>query len=128
MMFISKSSRLLALTLAVLAGGFGVARAAESTTTKPADPKQSAAAAKEKARQATSLPDLLKQLGDRREEMIKDHELLQKQLKEATDAQKKAILERMEQQRKAFEEVTSALQRQIADERRKQRQGALPKR
>ena len=29
----------------------------------------------------------------------------------------------MEQQRKAFEEVTSALQKRIADERRKQRVG-----
>jgi len=86
--------------------------------------------AAEKARSAAaSAPDLqrlVQQLGAQRDSMISEHEALAKQLKDATDVQKKAILEKMADQKKAFEEATSALHKQIRDEQRRQRQNTAP--
>jgi hypothetical protein len=72
------------------------------------------------------LQKLVQQLGQQRDSMIADHEALAKQLKDASDTQRKAILEKMAEQKKAFEEATAALHRQIRDEQRRQRQNAAP--
>ena len=90
--------------------------------------KSTATAAKDKAKPAADLHDLQRQLAEGRDKYIADSDALLKQLKEATEAQKKAVLEKMEEQKKAFAEVASALAKQIADERRKQRAGAAPRR
>ena len=75
---------------------------------------------------AADIQKLVQQLGAQRDSMINEHEALAKQLKDATDAQKKGILEKMAEQKKAFEEATSALHKQIRDEQRRQRQSAAP--
>ena len=69
---------------------------------------------------------LLQQMSTQRDSMIADHEALAKQLKEATDAQKKTILEKMEAQKKAFEEAKSELHKQIRDLQRRERQNVGP--
>ena len=60
--------------------------------------------------------------------MIAEYEALAKQLKDATEAQKKVILEKMQERKKAFEEAQNALHKQIRDEQRRQRQNTAPKR
>jgi hypothetical protein len=72
------------------------------------------------------LQRLVQQLGQQRDSMIAEHEVLARQLKDATEAQRKAILEKMAEQKKAFEEATAALHRQIRDEQRRQRQNSTP--
>ena len=95
----------------------------EAQTNSAADAKVTATtAAKEKA--ATSAADvkkLLQQLSKEREGMIADHEALAKQLKDATDATRRAILEKMEAQKKVFEQATSELHKQIRDLQRRER-------
>ncbi len=89
-----------------------------------------AASAKEKAKTAAAsaadLQKLLQQMSTQRDSMIADHEVLAKQLKDATDAQKKSILEKMESQKKAFEEAKSELHKQIRDLQRRERQNVGP--
>ena len=100
---------------------------------KPADAKSAAAAAKEKARKGAASPadlqKLLDEAGKQRDTLIADYEGVMKQLKDATDEQKKALKERMEEQKKTFDEAMIALHKQIRDEARKQRAQAVgPKR
>ncbi|MEI6465867.1 MAG: hypothetical protein WCQ89_14175 [Verrucomicrobiota bacterium] len=105
--------RLLAVALCVMSAGVW---AADSVVEKS---KSTAAA-------AADIQKLVQQLGVQRDSMISEHEALAKQLKDATEVQKKAILEKMAAQKKAFEEATSALHKQIRDEQRRQRQNAAP--
>jgi hypothetical protein len=118
-MRLTASPRLLAI--AIFAMGASMA-AAQGTTAAPAKP--AANTAKDAVK---SKPSVLDQLGAKRDALISEHEALQKQLKDATEAQKKAILEKMEEKKRAFEETARALQKQYQDERRKQRQGAAAK-
>lgn len=122
MKFSLTKSRIIAVALFATLAGTCVAQASGGA----AEQKQSAAtAAKEKAKKGSSsaadVQKLMAQLGAQRDTMIADYESLSKQLHAANEAQKKQILEKMEAQKKAFQEATNALQRQIADERRKQR-------
>lgn len=115
----STASRCRLLLIAFLAMSVGLC-AAEAAA---------ADAAKEKAKSAGAAADvqkLVQQLSAQRDSMIAEHEVLAKQLKDATEVQRKAILEKMAAQKKAFEEATSALHRQIRDEQRRQRQNAAP--
>lgn len=118
--------RLLAVALFAIATSFGADQAAGAADAKAA----AAAAAKEKARKgATSTADLKKlveEAGRQRDTMIADYEAMAKQLRDATEEQKKTIKEKMEAQKKAFEEVMNALHTQIRDEQRRQRQNAAP--
>ena len=133
-------ARLMSVALFALSGVAFAQTGGKPTEGKPAatdakasgvDAKSSAAASamKEKARKATSIAELRKlyeEASKQRDLIIADFETLAKQMKDATEEQKKEIKEKMEQQWKAFEEVTNALHKQIRDEQRKQRQGAGP--
>ena len=112
---VHRSHRLSALIAlaAVLAGATASAGEAPAAMAKPAQP-------------GGDLQKLVQQLGQQRDSMIAEHESLAKQLKDASDTQRKAILEKMAEQKKAFEEATAALHRQIRDEQRRQRQNAAP--
>lgn len=111
----SMITRLTRLAFALCALGVG-AYAAESAVEK----------AKSATAEKADIQKLVQQLGAQRDSMISEHEALAKQLKDATDVQKKAILAKMAEQKKAFEEATSALHKQIRDEQRRQRQNAAP--
>ncbi len=107
-----------------LSASVGAAQTAPSS----ADAKAAAVAAKDKVRKTiTSAADVKKALEEaskQRDQFIADYESLAKQLKAATEEQKQAIREKMEAQKKAFEEVTNALHKQIRDDQRKQRAAA----
>jgi hypothetical protein len=87
--------------------------------------EKAAAANKEKARKGTApskdVKKLVEQLSTERDTLIADHAELVKQLKDATEERKKEIIAKIEAQKKAFEEVTSALHKEIRDEQRKHR-------
>lgn len=112
--------RLFAVALFAVGIGVSSAQAAESSGKAGADAK---AAAKERAKgsAATSMQALIKELNQRRELLIADHDALAKRLKEATEEEKKAIKEKMEAHMKAFETQQKALHKQIRDEQRRQR-------
>jgi hypothetical protein len=108
--------RPLASALCALVLAAGVAQGAEGRS-----------AAKEKAKKPVTTADLKKLLdeaGKQRDALIADYETLRKELAEATEEKKQAIRQRMEERKKAFEEMTIALHKQIRDEQRKQRAGA----
>jgi len=117
MSYRSNVARFLAVTLCASALGIGVAQGAES-----------ASAVREKAKKgattAADLKKLLDEAGKQRDALIADYETLRKELVAATDEQKQAIRQKMEERKKAFEEMTIALHKQIRDEQRKQRAGA----
>jgi hypothetical protein len=104
-----------------------VAHAAAATGS---DAKAASAAAKEKAKKGPMSPaeirKLYEEVGKQRDVMIAEFEVLAKQMKDATEEQKEKIREKMEAQKRAFEQVTAALNKQIRDEQRKQRQNAAP--
>lgn len=124
----STSSRLIAVALLALGAGVGAIRGAD--TAKAADSKGTVAAAKDRAKKSgTSASDIRKlheELSKQRDIMIADFDALAKQMKDATEEQKKQIKEKMEAQKKAFEVVTNALHKQIREEQRKERQNAAP--
>lgn len=109
--------RLLAAALCALALGLGVAQGAESSSTAREKAKKGATT-------AADLKKLLDEAGKQRDSLIADYEALRKELVAATDEQKQAIRQKMEERKKAFEEMTIALHKQIRDEQRKQRAGA----
>ena len=119
--------RLLAVALFSLGAGVGAAQTASAADAKAAP---TAAAEKERARKgAMSVSDIRKlyeEISKQRDVMIADFEALARQMKDATEEQKKQIKEKMEAQKKAFEEATNALHKQIREEQRKQRQNAAP--
>jgi phenylalanyl-tRNA synthetase alpha subunit len=110
-------SRYLAAALCALGLGAGVVQGAEASI-----------AAKEKAKKsvtsAADLKKLLDEAGKQRDALIADYETLRKELADATEEKKQAIRQKMEERKKAFEEMTIALHKQIRDEQRKQRAGA----
>lgn len=88
-----------------------------------------AAATKAKAQaqlNSTSRAEVQRKVSEQRDAMIASHEALAKQLKDATEAQRKAILENMQAEKKKFEEMMNALHKQIRDEIRELRQNAGP--
>lgn len=106
------------LALALLALGASVC------TAQGADAKSAAAAAKSEASRAKSggsLDSLRKQLTEQRNTLLAEHEALAKQLKGATDAQKKDIKAKMEARMKDFTERQASLHKQLRDEQRRQR-------
>jgi len=117
--------RLAALVLCTL----GVAVASAQTAPAP-EAKAAATAVREKARKGSAtgsdLQKLMEQINSQREKMIADHEALARQLRDATEEQRRAILERMHEQKRAFEAAQSALHKEIRDEQRRQRQQAAP--
>ena len=108
----------------------GAPRTIAAASTAEAKAAASAAAAKEKIKRGgmtpTEIRKLFEEVSKQRDVMIADFEVLAKQMKDATEEQKKQIREKMEAQKKQFEEVTNALHKQIRDEQRKQRQNAAP--
>ena len=113
-----QSHRLMAVVIFALGAGVAVAQ-----TTSGAEAKESARKA---STAAADVQKLMSQINGQREKMIADHEALAKQLKEATDEQRKVIMEKMREQKKAFETAQSALHKQIRDEQRRQRQNSAP--
>lgn len=111
-------TRLFASALCALVLGAGVVQGAEAS-----------GAAKEKAKKsvttAADLKKLLDEAGKQRDALIADYETLRKELANATEEKKQAIRQKMEERKKAFEEMTIALHKQIRDEQRKQRAGAV---
>ena len=123
MTFPSSSLRLVATALLIA----GVSLCGAETGAPAAAKSAPAAAAKEKAQaNAPSRAELQKKANDQRDAMIAEHEALAKQLKDATEAQRKSILEKMQAEKKKFEEVIGALHKQMRDEIRQQRQDAGP--
>lgn len=133
----------LRVAIFAIATGVGGAQTTDAKTKAPAPSsgaREPAAAAKETAKSAAEaakeraksgpggagLQDLIKQLRDNRETMIADHDALAKQLKDATEQEKRTIKEKMERQMKAFEEQQATLHKQIRDEQRRQRQTTPP--
>lgn len=101
---------LLLLAATVLSGGSVCA--ADAT---PPAPQATANASSE-------LQNLKGQFKARRDALLADRQALLNQLKTATAEQRKAILEKMEAQRKDLFEAQRALGRQIRDEMRRLRQ------
>jgi len=118
---------LIAIALFALSAGVGSVQGAEGGISPDA---KTAAAAREKTKKgAPSISDIRKlheEISKQRDLMIADFDVLAKQMKDATEEQKKEIKEKMEAQKKAFEEKTNALHKQIREEQRKQRQNAAP--
>jgi len=77
---------------------------------------------KKGAATAGELQKLVEQVSAQREKMISDHDALARELKQATDEQRKKILAQMHEQKKAFEAAQGALHKQIRDEQRRMRQ------
>ena len=125
--FTSTAYRLIAVAFLALSTGVGAIRGAD-TAKKTVDPKSAVAAAKDKDRAkkgaaaASDIRKLHEELSKQRDLLIADFDALAKQMKDATEEQKKQIKEKMEAQKKAFEEVTNALHKQIREEQRKERQ------
>lgn len=101
--------------LATLAVG-GVARAA-APSEKPQKPEIIASG---------DLQKLIDQFNKRRETMLADRDALVAQLKNATDEQRKAILEKMQALQKDQLDAQRALAEQIRDEMRKLRRTSGP--
>lgn len=108
------SPRKLSLVLAALLACGGVTRAAEAS--RPATP------AKPEIGTSADLQKLIDQFNTKRDTILADREALLNQLKNATEEQKKAILEKMQAQQKDLVEAQRALGKQIRDEMRKLRQ------
>jgi Skp family chaperone for outer membrane proteins len=104
--------------LAMFAIGTGVA------TAQPAAATGVGEAVRKPATAAVEVQKLMSQINGQREKMIADHEALAKQFKDATDEQRKVIMEKMHAQKKEFEAAQSALHKQIRDEQRRQRQSS----
>jgi hypothetical protein len=128
--FTSNLSRFLALALIALGSGIGAAHGAGAEKASEAKTSAVTSAAKERTKKsgmtASDIRKLHEEVSKQRDVMIADFEVLAKQMKDATDEQKKQIKEKMEAQKKAFDAVTTALHKQIRDEQRKQRQNAAP--
>lgn len=118
--------RLLAVVFFALSAGVGAVHGAEATK---ATEVKAAAVARDKAKKgAPSVSEIRKlhdEISKQRDLMIADFEVLAKQMKDATEEQKKEIKARMEAQKKAFEERTNALHKQMREEQRKQRQNVV---
>lgn len=112
--------RRLAFALCALALVAGAAHGAESPSAKDK--------AKKPVTTAADLRKLIDEAGKQRDQLIADFEALRKQLAEATGEQQQALREKIEERKKAFEEMTIALHKQIRDEQRKQRGAAAAKR
>ena len=121
----TKLSRLLALALIALAASVGVAHGADGATSST---EAKISAVKERAKKVSpaELRKLYEEVNKQRDAMIADFDVLAKQMKDATEEKKKEIREKLEAQKKKFEEVTNALMKQIRDEQRKQRQNSNP--
>src|SRR5947207_88468 len=104
--------RLVGLALLVLGTGLSAAESGGATEAKSSVAKEKAKSgatteaksagdsAKEKAKKdSTNLQNLVEQLNAQRDSAIANHEELAKQLKDASEDQKKVILEKMEAQK-----------------------------
>lgn len=111
----NKTRRLLASALLALGLTAGLHAAESASSAAKGSAKSEVTKAKEQA-EAT------------RNEKIKEYEALAKQLRDATEEQRKVILEKMQERKKAFEEAQNALHQQIRDEQRQQRRDSAPKR
>ena len=123
MTFPSFNLPLVAIAILVVGAPLGGAETAAPAAARTAPTN----AAKEKAQVSTAArAELQKKANDQRDTMIAEHEALAKQLKDATEAQKKEILAKMQEQKKKFEEVIGALHRQMREEIRERRQSSGP--
>lgn len=119
----ASNRRLLAAALFAV----GVALCGAQTPSASEAKAAATTAAKEKAKaSAPSLAELQKKIKDQRDTMIADHDAFVKQLKDATEAQKKEILEKMAAQKRSFEEANKTLHRQMQEELRRVREKAGP--
>lgn len=109
----------LVIAAAALAVGTSLAAAEASGS---AGAKQ---AAKESVRSTSgNLQKLIAEINSQRDRMIADHEALAKKLKDATETERKEIMERMGEQKKSFEAAQSVLHKSIRDEQRQLRKDA----
>ncbi|MBL9190365.1 MAG: hypothetical protein JNK23_22995 [Opitutaceae bacterium] len=83
----------------------------------PRDAAKAAAADSRKAAQ--------EQINAERRKMVSDYEALAKQLKDATEAQRKEIIAKLEEQKKNFQETMDALHKAMREDDRKRRQNAV---
>ena len=117
----------IAVALCALGAGLRAADSAPAKDAKPTAPAPTAAAAaKDAAASAANVQKLMQQFNTKRDAMIANRDALAAQLKSATEAEKKAILDKMETQQKELLEVQRALGKQIRDEKRKLRPSATP--
>jgi hypothetical protein len=94
--------------------------------TKPAVPAAARDNAKKEAEAKANQQTLMEQAKKQAESFSKDHDAMLKQLNAATEEQKKAILDRMKEREKEFQDRLSALHKQMRDEQRKQRHSGGP--
>lgn len=109
--------------IALCAMAVGVAGAQEKSAS--AEAKKAPAADKANAAKGQTKEGIERakaQANEQRDKFLKEFETLQKQLKTATEAQRKEIMERIKAQRSEFERANSELQKQIRDEQRRQRE------
>jgi hypothetical protein len=100
------------LTAAVLAAG----TASFAASTAPARPEKPVITG------TVDLQKLIAQFNSQRDAMLANREALLSQLKNATEEQKKALLEKLDAQQKDLLDQQRALGRQIRDEMRKLKQ------
>lgn len=118
----------LALILACFAWS-GTASGAEKAASDAAKPAAGEAKAKDAKASASAQPArdvqvLLDQFKDRRDAFLAKREMLEKRLKEANEAEKKAILDQIESQQKELLDEQRAMGKRIRDEMRKLRGAA----
>ena len=117
MNFLPAFRRIIAAAVFAVAGGVGAAESGAAAA------KDSAKASATDTRKAT-----LEQIKAKSDKMVAEHEALRKQLKDATDAQRKEIIAKLEEQKKNFEESINALHKALREDERKRRQNAAPRR
>jgi hypothetical protein len=115
---------LLAFALGALAGSVF---AAETKSPPPAAAKETArkeAEARKEADAKSSQQSVMKEFKEQADRFNKDHDELAKQLKTATEDQRKAIIEKMAERKKEFDAKLNALHKQMRDDQRKERTGS----
>lgn len=131
MMFRRLHRRLLVSAVLALATGLCGAESAAGAAKKPTAPAPSSGnnAAAKGAATATANADIqaaLDQFKMRRDKVLAERAELEKKLKNATEAQKKSILEQIEQQQKELLEEQRALGKRIRDDMRNLRPSMPP--
>ena len=110
----------------LFAGAFAVAGVAVASAEDKAGAAKSDATGKAKATATASsdIQKLVEQFAKQRDTMLTDRQKLLDQLKGATEEQRKAIIERMQQQQKDFAEAMRELGKAQRDEARKLRENS----
>lgn len=108
--------RSLALALCVVAFSAGAAETTKKSETAKEAAKSTSTDPRKSARE---------QIDAAAAKMVAEHQALAKQLKDASEAQRKEILAKLEEQKKNFQETMDALHKRVREEDRKRRQEAV---